>query len=132
MGRSSRFGSNASRHFCAERPHQPLGHHGFDRAGDQERLDAHVDQPRVGARRVVRVQRAEHQVAGERRLDRVLGRFQVANFADQHDVGVVTQNRPQRGGERQPDLRVDLDLVDAFELVLDRVFGRDDLGVFVS
>ena len=32
-------------------------------------------------------------------------------------------------GERQPDLRVDLNLVDAFELVFDRVFGRDDLGL---
>ena len=115
----------------AQRAHQPLGHHGFDRAGDQERLDAHIDQPRVGARRIVRVQRAEHQVAGERRLNRVLGRFHIANFADEHDVRVVTQNRPQRRGEREPDLRMDLNLVDAFELVFDRVFGRDDLRRFV-
>ena len=74
------------------------------------------------------MQRAEHQVAGERRLDRVLGRFHVANFADQHDVRVVTQDRTQRRGEREPDLRMDLNLVDAFELVFDRVFGRDDLA----
>ena len=113
----------------AQRAHQPLGHHGFDRAGHQERLDAHVDQPRVGAGRVVGVQRAEHQVAGERRLNGVLGRFQVANFADQHDVGVVPQDAPQRCAERQADLRMDLDLVDAFELIFDRVFGGDDLGV---
>ena len=30
--------------------------------------------------------------------------------------------------ERQPDLRMHLDLVDALELVLDRVFGGDDLA----
>ena len=116
----------------AERAHQPLGHHRFDRAGDQERLDAHIDQPRVGPGGVVGVQRAEHQVAGERRLDGVLGRFQIADFADQDDVRVVTQNAPQRWRERQPDLRMHLNLVDAFELIFDRVFGRDDLGLVVS
>ena len=31
--------------------------------------------------------------------------------------------------ERQPDLRMHLNLVDAFELIFDRVFGRDDLDV---
>ena len=31
--------------------------------------------------------------------------------------------------ERQADLRVDLNLVDAVELIFDRVFGRDDLAV---
>ena len=87
--------------------------------------------PRVGAGGVVGVQRAEHQVAGERGLDRVFGRFQIADFADEHDVRVVTQNGAQRGGERQADLRMNLNLVDAVELVFDRVFGRDDLGVFV-
>ena len=88
----------------AEAADQPLGHHPFDRAGDEERLDAHVDQPRVGAGGVVGVQRAEHQVAGERRLNRVLGRFQVADFADEHHVGIVTQNAAERVAERQADL----------------------------
>ena len=35
----------------------------------------------------------------------------------------------KRGGERQADLRMHLNLVDAVELVLDRVFGGDDLGL---
>src|SRR4029079_8953545 len=72
-----------------------------------------------------------HQVAGERRLDRVFGRFQIANFADQHYVGVVTQDTAQAGGKRQPDLGVNLDLVDSFQLILHRVFGGDDLDLFV-
>ena len=80
-----------------------------------------------GAGRVVGVQRAEHQVAGERRLDGDLGRFQVAHFADQDHVRVVPQDAPQGGGERQADLGVHLDLADARLLVLDRVFDRDDL-----
>ena len=42
----------------------------------------------IGARRVVGVQRREHEVAGERRLDRDLRRLVVADLTDQHDVGV--------------------------------------------
>ena len=80
------------------------------------------------ARGVVRVQRAEHHVPGQRRLDRHLGRFQVADFADQDHVRVVPQDRPQGAGERQADLRVRLDLADAGLMVLDRVLDRDDLG----
>ncbi len=33
----------------------------------------------------------------------------------------------KRMGERQTDLVMDLDLVDPVQLILDRVFGRDDL-----
>ena len=31
----------------AQRPHKSLGHYRFDRAGDEERFDAHIDEPRV-------------------------------------------------------------------------------------
>ena len=99
------------------------------RAGDQERLDAHVEQPRDGAGGVVGVQRAEDQVAGQRGLDGDLGRLQVADFADQDDVGVVPQDGPQARGEGQADLAVDLDLVDAVQVVLDRVLDRQDLDL---
>ena len=48
--------------------HEALREHGFERRGDQIRLDAHVHQARQRAGRVVRVQRGENQMAGERRL----------------------------------------------------------------
>ena len=112
-----------------EATHQTLSHHRFHGAGDQERLDSHIGQPGIRARGVVRVQRAEHQVTGQRRLNGVLGRLQVADFADQHHVRVMTQNGPQRTGERQPDLGMDLNLIDAGQLVFDRVFRGDDLRV---
>ena len=37
--------------------------------------------------------------------------------------------RAQRVGEVEPDLRLGLDLVDAFDLVFDRIFDGDDLDV---
>ena len=62
----------------------------------QERLDAHLVQPRERAGRVVRVQRREHEVAGERGLDRDLRGLAVAHLADHHHVGVRAQDRAQR------------------------------------
>ena len=56
----------------AQPAREALGDDGVDRRGDEERLDAHVDQARDGGRRVVGVQRGEHEVAGERGLDRDL------------------------------------------------------------
>src|SRR5690349_6464200 len=38
------------------------------------------------------------------------------------------QNRAQQVGEIEPDLSLDLDLVDAGELIFNRVFDRDDVA----
>ena len=77
--------------------------------------------------RVVGVQRAEDHVPGERRLHGDLGRFQVADLADQDHVRVLPQDGPQAGGEGDVDVGVDRALDDAVDVVLDRVFGGDDL-----
>src|SRR5205814_3571324 len=48
-----------------------------------------------------------------------------------HDlVRIVTQNGAQAAGKRQAFLLVDRNLVDAANLVLDRIFNRDDLIFF--
>jgi hypothetical protein len=54
----------------ADAAHQALGADQVHRVGDQERLDAHVHQPVDAARRIVGVQGREHEVSGQRRLDR--------------------------------------------------------------
>ena len=91
----------------------------------------HVDDAVEGLRRVVGVQRREHEVTGlgERQRDRdALG---VAHLAHEHDVGVFTQRRAQRPVER---LGVDADLALVHDRplvlvqVLDRVFDRDDVA----
>ncbi len=68
-------------------------------------------------------------VTGQSRLDRDLGRFEVADLTDQHDVGVLPQERTQSRGEIQPDLLLHLHLVDTVEVELHRVLGGHDVGL---
>jgi hypothetical protein len=49
--------------------------------------------------RIVGVQRRDEQMTGERGLDRDVGRLLVANFADEDDVGILTEKG--RAAQRQ-------------------------------
>src|SRR5690606_13836254 len=121
------------RHFLAavsaDAPGETLGEHQVYAGRDQERLNAHVQQAADGGGRVVGVQGGEHQVAGERRLDRDLRGLEVSNLADHDDVGVLAKERAQRHREVKPDVIVHLHLVDAGQVVLHRVFRGADVGV---
>ena len=68
-------------------------------------------------------------MAGERGLDRDLRGLQVADLADHDDVGVLAQDGAQGVRESQPDLGLHLDLVDAGQLILDRVFDGEQLAL---
>ncbi len=74
------------------------------------------------------MQGRQHEVTGQRGLDRDDPGLSVADLADQDDVGVLAQDRPQRVGEGEPGLRVRLHLVDVGEPVLDRILDRDDVA----
>ena len=76
-------------------PNQSLCHHSFNGSGNQERFDSHVAHSSESTGRVIGVQRAEDQVAGQRCLNRTLGSFQVTNFPHQHDVWVVAKDTSQ-------------------------------------
>src|SRR5204862_7905021 len=54
---------------------------------------------------------------------------EVPDLADENHVRVLPDDVSEPRGERQADLRLHVDLVDALELVLDRVFDGDDLPV---
>lgn len=69
-------------------------------------------------------------MAGQRGLHGDLRGFGVAHFADHDDIRVLAENGAQRVGEAHADLGMDLDLVDAAELVFDRVLDGDDLERF--
>src|SRR3984957_15522119 len=66
-------------------------------------------------------------MAGKRRLHGNLRGFQIADFADHHDVGILTQDRAQAAREGHFDFRVHLRLADAVDVVLDRIFDRHDV-----
>ena len=85
----------------------------------------------IAARRVIGVQRAEHQVPGQRRLRGELGGFGVADFADHHDVRILPQQCRSAVAKCEPGLLVDLKLIDAGKRVFDRIFDRADIDVVV-
>ena len=72
--------------------------------------------------------RGEHQVSRLCGLHRDSRCLLIADLADENHVGILTQNRPQRARERQVDLGIDLRLIDARNLVLNRILDRDNVG----
>ncbi len=75
------------------------------------------------------MQRAEHQVTSERRLNGNLGHFKISNFTDENNVGRLTQHGAQHTLERKADCFANLALIDARKVIFHRVFGGDDLAV---
>ena len=75
------------------------------------------------------MQRAKHKVTGQRCLNRVFGSLEITNLTDQYDIWIVSQDASQRMSKGESDLLVDLDLVDPFQLILDRVFGGNNFDV---
>ena len=69
----------------------------------------------------------EHLVPGQRRLHGDLRCFSVTNLADEDAVRVVPQDRSQAFGKGESLAFIDRNLQDARQLVLHRVFDRDDL-----
>ncbi len=88
---------------------------------------ADVHQARHGRGRVVRVQRAEDEVAREAGVGGDGGGLEIANLTDHDDVRRLAQNGTKRGRESHADVGIHLHLVDAVHLILDRLFHRDDL-----
>nr|GFD54437.1 hypothetical protein [Tanacetum cinerariifolium] len=93
-----------------------LGQNAFDGRRDQVALDPHVEQTGDTRRRAVGVQGGQHQVAGERGLDRDATGFQVAHLADHDDVRVLAHDGAQCSGEVEAYGRLHLNLVDALQL----------------
>ena len=127
-------------HAAADARDQPLAHHAAQRGGELHpdlRLAVggeHVDDAVERGGGVVGVQRREHEVAGLGDGQRELHRLGVAHLADEHDVGVLAERRPQRPLERV-GVDADLALVHRGALVhvhvFDRVLDGEDVALAV-
>src|SRR6266851_1015997 len=67
-------------------------------------------------------------MAGQRGLNRDFRSLAVPDFADHDGVRILTQHRAQDLREGEADLALDLDLIDALELVFDRVLDGEQLA----
>lgn len=61
------------------------------------------------------VHRGQHEVTGQRSLDRDAGHLDISDLAHKDDVGVLAQDRAHPGVEPDARLRVDVDLADSGE-----------------
>ena len=113
----------------ADSLHQALGQDGQQRVGEVERIETHVEQADDCLDGAVRMERAEHEVTGQRRLDARLGCFLVAHLTDHDDVGVGAQEGAHRLREREADLGLHLHLPQPILRDFDGVLGRPDLAL---
>ena len=111
----------------ADATDETLGREEVEGRGDVEGLEAHVDQTGDRGGAVVGVQRGEHEVTGERGLDGDAARLDVPNLTDHDDVRILPQERLERLGEGHADLGPHEHLIDAVDVVLDRVLGGHDV-----
>ena len=53
----------------------------------------------------------------------------ISHFANENNIGCLPQHRANNPREIQPDLVIDLHLIDALQVVLDRILSGDDLSI---
>ncbi|MNQ78045.1 hypothetical protein D3C85_929470 [compost metagenome] len=124
-GGVSRLGLTA---VATQAAHQTLGHDQPQGRGQQEGLHPHVAQARHGPGGVVGVDGGQHQMPGQRGLDRDARRLDVADFTDHDHVRVLAQDGAQARREGHADLGIDLGLAHAVDGVFDRVLDRQDVA----
>ncbi len=111
---------------------QPLMEHGQQPICQCIGLDAHVTHARDCLKRPACVKRAHDEVAGERRLDGNPRRLGIAHLPDENDIRVLPKQRSKDRRKGSSCLRVHLDLRDAVEVILDRVFDGHDVHMIRS
>ena len=112
----------------AENANQALRKNGLQRGRNQIRFNPHIHQSRKRPRGVIGVESAENQMSRQRGLHGNLRRFLVTNFTNEDHVRIMPQNGPQPASKGQPGFFRDLNLVDAAQLIFDRILDGDDLA----
>ena len=114
------------RAFRAEFPDKTLCKEGTDGRADKERFHAHINKTGNTADSIICVESTENKMSSLRRADGDLDGLAVTHLTDHHDIWISTQDTAQGAGKGQIDLRLHCDLNDPIDLVLHRIFDRDD------
>src|SRR5262245_26565001 len=69
----------------------------------------------------------ENHVSGKGGFDGDFGSFEVTDFSDQDDVGILTKKRAEGSSKVETDLFLHLHLVDSHEVEFNRVFCRHNI-----
>ena len=112
-----------------QRANESLRRRTGERFGQFPHIDAEIPISEDRGRRVDGVKRRGDQVPGERGLHHHGGRFLVAGFSDQDDLGILPEDGPQGAGEVQSCPLVDLNLNEPGTVELDGVFYGVDVAV---
>jgi hypothetical protein len=72
------------------------------------------------------------EVTRHRRRIAISAVLEVANLTDHDDVRILTENGAQTIRERQPDLRLHIDLRHAWQTVFHRLLDGDDASASVG
>src|SRR5262249_13841650 len=70
---------------------------------------------------------AEHEVACQRGIDGNVRGLQVANLANHDDIRILPDEGSETAGESDANPRIYVDLIDAGQVVLDRIFDGVDI-----
>ena len=74
------------------------------------------------------VKGGQNKVPRQRRVNRDMCGFGIAHLAHHDHVRILAHEGTQRRGEGQPDRGLDLGLIDAGQVILDRVFDGEDFA----
>ena len=111
----------------AQDAHEPLGDHGAQRRFQQKASTPRSSRRGIAAAADLGVQRRQHEMAGQRRVNGDIRGLGVAHFADHDDVWILANEGAHRGGESEADRGLHLDLVDARNFIFDRILDGEDL-----
>ena len=112
----------------AQAAHETLRDDARQSRREKIRGHAHVEQTEDRAERVLRMQRRKEQMTRQRSTHRHLRRLRIADLAEHDLVDVRAQHGAKPCGIRHARLLVHLDLIDALDAVLGRIFDRHDVA----
>ena len=76
------------------------------------------------------MERREHEVTRQRRIDSEARRLFVADFTHHYYVWVLAHEGAQPSAEGKSNVRSHLSLIHSLHLIFDRVFYRGDVNVW--